>query len=67
MPGLPSPSIGRYAVAGPAVERCECCGSGVGAGSVAPSVEDKRELIFSGRRDTPSVEDRGVDGSGKSG
>ena len=32
-----------------------------------PSVEDKGGLTFSGRRDTPSVEDRGVNGSGKSG
>ena len=32
--------------------------------SVAPSVEDKGELTCSGRRDTPSIEDRGVDGDG---
>ena len=32
--------------------------------SVAPSVEDKGEFICSGRRDAPSVEDRGVGGSG---
>ena len=51
----------------PSVKRCERLRDGVGAGSIAPSVEDRGELTCSGRRDAPSVEERGVDRGGESG